>query len=125
VLAIPDWIREEGEFEVRLANTGEVLVSLGVSSRESMVAGDVVKTRVTAATPWREASLVLGRGDAATAADIFGEVGARPFEAEARLIAAKGGQEADLPAAIQFFREVGALAYLAEAEALLATSRSA
>jgi hypothetical protein len=59
------------------------------------------------------------------AADIFSELGARPFEAEALLLAAKEGLDADLSAAIGFFREVGAAAYLAEAESLLASSRSA
>jgi hypothetical protein len=47
------------------------------------------------------------------------------LEAEARLLAAKDGLDADLPAAIGFFRRVEASAYLAEAEGLLATTRSA
>ena len=52
-------------------------------------------------------------------------MGARPFEAEARLLAAKRGLDADLATAIEFFREVGASTYLAEAESLAAKSRSA
>ena len=59
------------------------------------------------------------------AAAIFGRMGARPFEAEARLIAARAGIDTDLRQAIAFFREVGASPYLAEAEALGATTRSA
>jgi class 3 adenylate cyclase len=55
-LAIRDWIREEGELEIRLAvTTGETLVSLGarLTHGESMVAGDVVNTasRLQAAAP--------------------------------------------------------------------------
>src|ERR671914_2428650 len=44
-LAIRDWIREEGELEVRVAvNTGEVLVSLEPTpgAERGLVAGDVV-----------------------------------------------------------------------------------
>jgi hypothetical protein len=97
-----------------------VLAGLGLSSELEIVA-DSVPTP----TPWREAGLALGRGDAPTAVEIFGEMGARPFEAEARLIAAGEGIDADLRAAIAFFKDVGAVGYLAEAERLLARSRSA
>jgi class 3 adenylate cyclase/tetratricopeptide (TPR) repeat protein len=76
-------------------------------------------------TPWLDAGLALGRGDPAAAAEIFAQMGARPFEAEARLLAARMGIDARLDDAIAFFRRVGATAYLAEAERLLATSRSA
>jgi class 3 adenylate cyclase/tetratricopeptide (TPR) repeat protein len=76
-------------------------------------------------TPWREGGLALGRGDPLAAAAIFGQMGARPLEAEAQLLAAKAGLDSDLPAAIEFFRSVGATAYLSQAEALLAKSRSA
>ncbi len=76
-------------------------------------------------TPWRDAGLALGRGDPAAAAEIFGEMGALPFEAEARLLAARAGVDAGLDEAIAFFRRVGATAYLAEAERRLATTRSA
>ena len=46
-LAIRDWVREEGQFQVRLAvNTGEALVTLGVrpAEGEGMATGDVVNT---------------------------------------------------------------------------------
>jgi hypothetical protein len=99
----------------------------------AIVLGEVGMTRelqtvaatVPAPTPWREAGLALGRGDVLVAADILGEMGAAPFEAEVRLLAAREGVDADLPVAIEFFRQVGATAYLAEAEDLVAKSRSA
>src|SRR5918994_1445469 len=47
------------------------------------------------------------------------------LEPEARLLAAKDGLSADLPAATDFFREVGAVRWLREAEPLLARTRSA
>jgi hypothetical protein len=55
-LAIRDWIRDEGELEVRVAvNTGEVLVSLEPSpgAERGLVAGDVVNTasRLQTAAP--------------------------------------------------------------------------
>jgi len=71
------------------------------------------------------AARALAGGDPLRAAAIFAQMGAKPLEAEARLLAAKDGFDADLPAAIEFFREVEATAYLADAEALLAKSRSA
>jgi hypothetical protein len=76
-------------------------------------------------TRWRDAGIALGRGDSLAAAEIFRSMGARPYEAEARLLAAREGLDADLELAVGFFREVGASAYLAEAESLLAKSRSA
>jgi class 3 adenylate cyclase len=55
-LAIRDWVREEGQFQVRLAvNTGEALVTLGVrlAEGEGMATGDVVNTaaRLQAGAP--------------------------------------------------------------------------
>ncbi|MGH3064352.1 MAG: ATP-binding protein [Gaiellaceae bacterium] len=86
---------------------------------------EAIADSVPTATPWRDAGLALGRGDAPAAAAIFSQMGARPLEAEAHLLAAKDGLRADLPAAIEFFREVGAVHWLREAEPLLARSRSA
>jgi class 3 adenylate cyclase/tetratricopeptide (TPR) repeat protein len=76
-------------------------------------------------TRWRDAGLAIGRDDLLTAVEIFGRMGARPFEAETIVLAARDGLDADLPRAIEFFHEVGASAYLAEAESLLAKRRSA
>jgi class 3 adenylate cyclase/tetratricopeptide (TPR) repeat protein len=101
----------------------EVAVAFAGLKRASDL--EAVAASVTTPTPWRDAGLGFGRGDPLAAAEIFGELGARPFEAEALLLAAKEGLDADLSAAIGFFREVGAAAYLAEAESLLASSRSA
>jgi class 3 adenylate cyclase len=55
-LAIRDWVREEGEIQVRVAvNTGEALVNLGArpESGEGMAAGDIVNTtaRLQSAAP--------------------------------------------------------------------------
>jgi class 3 adenylate cyclase/tetratricopeptide (TPR) repeat protein len=101
----------------------EVAVALRGLGRVSDL--EAVAETVPTPTPWREGGLALGRGDPLAAAAIFTEMGAKPFEAEARLLAAKEGLDADLPAAIEFFREVGASAYLDEAESLIAKSRSA
>jgi class 3 adenylate cyclase/tetratricopeptide (TPR) repeat protein len=79
----------------------------------------------SAPTLWRDAGLAIGRGDLQAAAELFGRMGARSFEAETIVLAAQDGLRADLPKAIEFFREVGAPAYLAEAQSLLVKSRSA
>ena len=85
--------------------------------------------RLAASTPvptrWRDAGLALRRGEPLEAAGIFGQIGARPQEAESQLLAVREGLEIDLSGAVEFFREVGAAAYLAEAETLGAKSRSA
>jgi class 3 adenylate cyclase/tetratricopeptide (TPR) repeat protein len=86
---------------------------------------ELIAATVPTPTPWLDAGLALGRGDPAAAAEIFAEMGALPFEAEARLLAARMGIDARLDDAITFFRRVGATAYLAEAERRLATTRSA
>jgi hypothetical protein len=71
------------------------LAGLGLSAEL-----DAIAESVPTATPWREGGLALGRGDAPAAAAIFGQMGARPLEAEAHLLAAQDGLPADLPAAI-------------------------
>jgi hypothetical protein len=76
-------------------------------------------------TPWLDAGLALGHADPAAAAEIFAEMRALPFEAEARLLAARAGVDARLDDAIAFFRRVGATAFLREAESLVATTRTA
>jgi class 3 adenylate cyclase/tetratricopeptide (TPR) repeat protein len=86
---------------------------------------DVVATTVPTPTPWRDGAVALGHGELRRAAEIFEQMGARPFEAEARVLAARQGLDSDLPKATEFFAEVGASAYLREAEELLANSRSA
>ena len=86
---------------------------------------EAIAESVPTATPWREGGLALGRGDAPAAVSIFGQMDARPLEAEAQLLAAKEGLPADLPAATEFFREVRAVRWLREAEPLLARTRSA
>jgi hypothetical protein len=76
-------------------------------------------------TPWLDAGLALGHGDPSGAAEILGAVGALPWAAEARLLAAQAGAAAELDEAIAFFRQVRAAAFLREAEALIAETRSA
>jgi class 3 adenylate cyclase/tetratricopeptide (TPR) repeat protein len=97
-----------------------VLVGLGRGAA-------VAATAEEAPTPtlWRDAGLAIGRGEPLRAAAIFEDMGARPFEAELILLAARDGLHANLPIPIEFFSEVGASAYLADAESLLARSRSA
>ena len=79
---------------------------------------------------WHEACLAYLRENFTRAAEVFGEIGSRPDEADARLRAAEvliaAGRrpegEVELRRALTFFREIGASAYIQEAEALLAAS---
>jgi hypothetical protein len=69
-------------------------------------------------------------GELSRAADIFGEIGARPEEAYARLAASsqfvEAGQraraESELQQSLAFWRSVDATAYMSEGEALLAAA---
>src|ERR671924_338222 len=101
----------------------EIAVVLAAFGHGAAVAATAKEA--SAETRWRDAGLAIGRGDPLAAGEIFGDFGARPYEAEAIVLAAKDGLYADLPKAIEFFREVGASAYLAEAESLAAKTRSA
>jgi class 3 adenylate cyclase/tetratricopeptide (TPR) repeat protein len=85
----------------------------------------IAETAPTMHTPWLDAGLALGHGRPTGAAEILGSMGALPWEAEARLLAARSGAVAGLDEAIAFFRRVSATAFLREAEALIAETRSA
>jgi class 3 adenylate cyclase/tetratricopeptide (TPR) repeat protein len=86
---------------------------------------EALAATVPTPTPWLDAGLALGHGRPADAAEIFGEMGALPYEAEARLLAARADVDAGLDDAIAFFRRVRATAFLREAEAWVARSRTA
>lgn len=81
-------------------------------------------------TPWLEGARAAAGGDFARAADVFGGIGARPYEARARLHAARAFGEAgrgaeaerELRSALAFYRSVGATRRVREAEALLPAS---
>jgi hypothetical protein len=79
---------------------------------------------------WRRVVDSLVRGDYVTAADRYADLGARAYEADSRLWAAKrlldvGDHAAaaeQLRRALAFYRSVGATRYLREGEALLRAS---
>jgi tetratricopeptide (TPR) repeat protein len=81
-------------------------------------------------TPWLEGARATAEGDFVRAADVFGRIGARPYEALARLHAARALSEAargaeaerELGSALAFYRSVGATRRVREAEALLPAS---
>ena len=74
---------------------------------------------------WVDGALALAESRPADAADIFAQLGTRPFAALAHLEAARRGgrdREAHLDAAASFWRSVGATAYVNEVEALRAAA---
>jgi tetratricopeptide (TPR) repeat protein len=83
-----------------------------------------------AMSKWVDAGLALARGDLGGAAELYGEIGSKPEEAEARLrlaaslVTAGRRHEADeeLAKALAFYRSVDATTRIREAEALLAAS---
>ncbi|HEX6678391.1 MAG TPA: AAA family ATPase [Actinomycetes bacterium] len=81
-------------------------------------------------SPWLQAARAFLAGDAGRAATLYAAVGARPDEADARLVAARvllatgraTEAEAELRAAVAFWSEVGASGRLQEADALRAAA---
>ena len=81
-------------------------------------------------SPWRRAAVAYVSGDPLAAAEIYGEMGARPNEAYARLRAAenlvregrRAEADAELERALAFWRTAGATAYIGEGEALMAAA---
>jgi class 3 adenylate cyclase/tetratricopeptide (TPR) repeat protein len=70
-------------------------------------------------TRWLDAADAISEGDLIGAADVLGEIGARPIEAFCRL---QSGFEPQVRQALEFYRSVGATRYIREGEALLAAS---
>jgi len=85
-------------------------------------------TAIPKQTPWKDAAEALVAGDPAAAAAIYGDIGSRPDEARAHLIAARvafdrgNDSGSHLRAALSFYRSVGAVYYVREAEELLAAT---
>ena len=79
-------------------------------------------------TPWTGVSTAIASGELVRAAEILARIGARTYEADVWLRAARAAAgagrraeaSAQLAPALAFYREVGASAYVREAEALLA-----
>jgi tetratricopeptide (TPR) repeat protein len=81
-------------------------------------------------TPWQKAAVAMGAGELDSAAEMLAAIGARAFEAEARVHAARQHRTAgrtddadtQLERALAFYRQVGATAAIQEGEALLAAT---
>jgi class 3 adenylate cyclase/tetratricopeptide (TPR) repeat protein len=72
--------------------------------------------------PWAAAARAVLAGEPALAAEILGEIGAKPDEAYAQLRAGQTGDRGLLELALAFYRSVGATRYIREGEALLAAT---
>ena len=66
---------------------------------------------------WVDAARALVAGDCIGAAELYAEIGAVPYEADARL---RTGRTDQVGRALDFYRSVGATRYIREGEALLA-----
>jgi class 3 adenylate cyclase len=72
--------------------------------------------------PWARIGAAYAQGDAAGAADLCAEIGARASEAYCRLSAAREGDLTQLERALVFYRSVGAKRYIREGESILGAS---
>lgn len=105
--------------------TGPLAFVLDELGRPELAAQAFAAVRLR--TPWLEAAQAILAGDFAIAAETYAEIGSRPDEAFARLLAGRGLLEAGrrveamehLDAAWAFYRQVDATAYLGQIEQLL------
>jgi tetratricopeptide (TPR) repeat protein len=104
------WVFELALVLLRLGRAQEFVAALGP---------------VALASPWVEASVMLGAGRPAEAADILTQIGSRPYAAFAHLEAGRAlgrNGTVHLETAAAFWRSVGATRYVNEAEALRAAA---
>jgi len=107
----------------------DLAIALGSIGRSDEIAVLLEKAQ-TVGTPWMTAGKHYLEGDFIEAADTFSGMGARAYEAFARLRAAESlvadGRRAEadveLGRALEFYRGVGATAYVRQGEALLAAT---
>lgn len=109
----------------------ELAVALVALGRGSEVVELSERAAARASAPrWLGAARLYGVGDFAGAADEYARIGSLPYEADARLRAARelvhAGRrteaDAQLRPALAFYRRVGATRYLREGEALFAAT---
>jgi hypothetical protein len=72
--------------------------------------------------PWREAARAVGAQEFARAAELYGGMGARYFEAWATLLAAEQGERVDLVPVRAYFEKIGAMSNLRRCETVLRAS---
>jgi tetratricopeptide (TPR) repeat protein len=81
-------------------------------------------------SPWTKAARAAASGDLGSAAELYGQIGARAMEAEARLLHAealvrarrRAEANAELDRALPYFRSIGAGAFIRRAEKLVAAT---
>jgi hypothetical protein len=102
-----------------------------VAARTTGRAGEfVAAAQAVPGGPWLDGAIAFASGELTRAAAIFGEIGTRPDEADARFAAAtelvdlgrRAEADVQLEHSLAFWRAVGATAYVREAEALLTAS---
>ncbi len=94
-----------------------VLAELGRSSDYMRLVEDGM-----AGSPWIDAGVAVSDAEYGRAADIYGGIGARFLEAWARLLAAEGGDLAQLEAARSYFEPQRATPFVRRCEAVRAAS---
>jgi class 3 adenylate cyclase len=70
-------------------------------------------------TPWSEAAQAIARGEPLQAAEILGEIGAKPEAAYCRM---RSREPAEVERGLAFYRSVGATRYIRDCEQLLAAT---
>jgi hypothetical protein len=98
----------------------DLVVVLTEQGRGAEIAAVLVP--VANGNPWREAALAAGSQQFARAAELYGGMGARYFEAWATLVAAERGERVDLGPARMYFERIEAVSNLRRCETVLRAS---
>jgi class 3 adenylate cyclase/tetratricopeptide (TPR) repeat protein len=98
----------------------DLVVVLAERGRGAEIAAALVPKH--GGNPWQEAARAVGANEFAQAADRYGAMGARYFEAWATLFAAERGERVDLVPARAYFEQIGAASNLRRCETVLPAS---
>jgi class 3 adenylate cyclase/tetratricopeptide (TPR) repeat protein len=124
---LSDWEAHGGPLWGSGTWTPDAAVVIGLTGRAARFLEAATES---SRSPWERAAVAYVSGDPGAAADLYGDMGAMPEEAYARLRAAhllvqegrRAEADTELEKALAFWRSVGATAYVREGEALMAAS---
>ncbi|MDP9262608.1 MAG: hypothetical protein M3O89_11645, partial [Actinomycetota bacterium] len=99
---------------------GDLIVVLAEQGRGVEIAASLVPEH--GGNPWREAARAVAENDLGRAADLYGGIGSRYFEAWATLLAAERGERVKLVRARTYFERIGAAPNVRRCETVLPAS---
>jgi tetratricopeptide (TPR) repeat protein len=99
---------------------GDLVVVLAEQGRGPEIAAALLREH--SGNPWLEAIRAVSENELSRAAEVYGAIGARYFEAWATLVAAERGDRVDIAPAREYFERVGATPSVQRCDAALRAS---